>query len=150
MFTMSNSEDRSNSNTLPQNPTQQIYSLSRYHGQEERREESHLFYLRAGGASFLYIHCQALPAPSHSFFRRSAAGRLPSGPGLLPSSLGGAVPVRCCFGMLPSGNVPSRANMHLRDTYPMHPYQLRVTLIKPLAVPQHEQLLELTELAPID
>ena len=58
--------------------------------------------------------------------------------------------MRCCFGMLPSGNVPSRANMHLHDTYPMHPYQLRVTLTKPLAVPQHEQLLELTELAPID
>ena len=35
--------------------------------------------------------------------------------------------MRCCFGMLPSGNVPSRANMHLHDTYPMHPYRLRVT-----------------------
>jgi len=102
--------------------------VSQYHGQQERREESHPFYLRAGGACFLYIHWQALPAPSHSFFRRCAACRLPSGPSLLPSSLGGAVPVRCCFGMLPSGNVPSRANMHLHDTYPMHPYRLRVTI----------------------
>jgi len=103
------------------------YQLSRYHGQEERREESHPFYLRAGGACFLYIHCQALPAPSHSCFRRCAASRLPSGPGLLPSGLGCAVPVRCCFGMLLSSNVPSWANMHLHDTYPMHPYRLRVT-----------------------
>jgi len=102
--------------------------MSRYHGQEERREESHPFYLRAGGACFLYIHCQALPVPSHFFFWRCAAGRLPSSPGLLPSGLGGAVPVRCCFGILPSGNVPSRANMHLHDTYPMHLYRLRVTI----------------------
>jgi len=34
--------------------------------------------------------------------------------------------VRCCFGMLPSSNVPLRANMQLHDTYPMHPYRLRV------------------------
>jgi len=103
------------------------YQLSRNADKKRREEESHPFYLRAGGACFLYIHCQALPAPSHSCFRRCAAGRLPSGPGLLPSGLGGAVPVRCCFGMLPSGNVPLRANMHLHDTYPMHPYRLRVT-----------------------
>jgi len=59
--------------------------LTRCHAVRTRKEEKKKvmsFYLRAGGACFLYTHCQALPAPPFRFQRCAAsvfAGPLSSG-----------------------------------------------------------------------
>jgi len=61
-------------------------------GQERREEEEVMsFYLRAGGACFLYTHCQALPAQSPFCFRRCAAQCQPAR----------CPPARCCRGTVP-------------------------------------------------
>ena len=55
---------------------------------KEEKKKVISFYLRAGGACFLYIHCQALPAQSHFCFRQCAAQR----------QLAHCPPARCCSG----------------------------------------------------
>ena len=55
---------------------------------KEEKKKVMSFYLRAGGACFLYIHCQALPEQSHFCFQQYAAQR----------QTAHCPPARCCSG----------------------------------------------------
>jgi len=85
---------------------------------KEEKKKVMSFYLRAGGACFLYTHCQALPAPAFRFRRCAAsvfAGPLSSGQVPIRRGVSGKVLFRHGAGRHPavlSKHTPPRNYLH--------------------------------------